>query len=225
MRLYKISESTNLKITGDFPQSQKMIKGYDYDAPNSSYILYENRNKEINFTPNLDSFLLQKEANKTDVISATPLGGMGFMVSDKLKDLLTKFNLIDHKYFKASFVHGEKKYNDYQRLHFISKLYKKVEFKSSDFIISGGKEIDFNNFSDLNLKSKELGVNGEIYAKRLCFKSNILKNLDLFFIGFFDFNTYISENLKNEIELNNITGLNIVEVVVEVSNGLIIIDV
>ena len=86
MRLFEIDISLVDTVIGAYPQSEDMVKDYNYDAENSVYELVYNRNKKIDFTPNLNSFQLEKKAKFTDLIGAIPVGGAsGLLISEKFK--------------------------------------------------------------------------------------------------------------------------------------------
>ena len=217
MKLFEIDKSLVMNVIGSYPQSEDMIKGYDYDANNSVYELVYNRNKKIDFSPNLDSFLLTKKAKFTDLLSAIPAGGAsGLLISEKFKRLLEVFNIIEHQCFKASVLDNRGNNERYYWMQFISKLCEKIDYGYSKFYRSGGDDYDVLSFEDFLIKKKKLGVDGEIYSKEIALRYNDLKDFDMFYFGYFEFG--ISENLKDTIEKENITGINITEIKTEIIN-------
>lgn len=213
MRLFKLDISLDNKVIGAYPQVEEMIKGYDYDAKDSVYQLVYNRNKYIDFTPNLESFLLKKKAKFTDLIGAIPIGGAsGLLISGWFKEILTSFNLMTHQFFAAVIVNHVGHANLYYWMHLVSNLSLKVNYEFSKFYKSGGDKVKITSFENFLIKKKRLGVFYKITSKEIAIQEKDIEVLDLFYFGNFDFGIYISERLKNKLEEKGITGINLTEI-------------
>lgn len=81
-----------------------MKPGYNYKAPNSVHALSKETKKLPAYEPDLDYFILHNQAKPTYLLSVTPVSG-GFMVSEKLKQILEQFTLPLHKFYPAKVLH------------------------------------------------------------------------------------------------------------------------
>ena len=201
-----------------YPQVQKMSTGYDYKAPNSVHAL--SRIQEFpDFEPDLDYFVVHGKAKLSDMHSVTLIYG-GFLISRKLKEILETFNLVPHRFYPAR-VYYKKTFHEYYWMHIVCNFTDIVDYPTSSFFIyynfghNLGK-IDIASKEDVIQKRKQVkednpGKTVTVWAKKIAFTSFFDKSLDLFEVGMFDSNTYISEPLKEKIISNKITGCYIVE--------------
>lgn len=196
-----------------FPQVQKMSPGYDYKSANSVHAL--SRVQGIpDFEPNLDYFIVQSKAKLSDLLSVSVVRG-GFLVSKKFKEVLEGSKLVNHKFYPAK-VSYKKQIYDYYWMHVISDFTDIVDYNNSSFFIYHNYahnlgEIAIGSKEDLLEKRKKIkadnpGKTVTIWANKITLNNTFDKSLDLFEVGTFDANTYISLSLKNAIDNNNITG-------------------
>lgn len=102
-------------------------------------------------------------------------------------------------------------------MHIICDLTNAVDYKNSKFFIYYNYahnlgNVDISSKIELTEKEKKLKVDnpGEtvtIWAEKLLLTKNFDTNIDLFEIGQFDSNCYISERLKKAISYTNISGV------------------
>lgn len=200
-----------------YPQVQKMSPDYDYDAPNSVHRLSREVDKLPDYEPNIDYLILHGKAKPSDLLSVTPISN-GFLVSEKLKTIFEQFNLPTHRFYPAKVQHKTQFYN-YYWLHIICNLTDKVEYPKSTFFVyynfsKNMGYVDVASKDDLlqkrqKLKADNPGKTVTIWAEKITLKHSSNKNLDLFEIGTFDANYYISEPLQQALIKAKITGYSI----------------
>ena len=218
MCYYILKTALNTPETGTvYPQIQKMAPGYDYKAPNSVHALSREVEKLPNYEPNLDYFIVHTKAKLSDLLSVAVING-GFLISEKLKTVVEQFNLPTHKFYPARVQHKKQFYN-YYWMHVICNLTEYVDYQKSTFFV-------YHNFSKnlgyvdvvskeefiqkrLKLKSDNPGKTVTIWAEKITLNTLPNKAFDLFEIGTFDANCYISEALQQAITNEKITGCSI----------------
>lgn len=216
---YTLSNACGTNETGKiFPQIQKMRQGYNYDSDDSIYALSKYLDQFPIIEPNLDYFVLNNKAKLSDFLSTSLIGSNGFLISDKVKNLFSRFNLMRHRYYPAYVCFRKNVYN-YYWVHFIPDLIEKVDFENSSFVILQNYShkvgnINVSSLEDLIQKKERLKLNNPkktitIWADKIHLLPNFTKHLDLFKIGVFDTSFYISESLKNSLISNKITGCQI----------------
>lgn len=161
---------------------------------------------------------LKRDAFKTDFLSMAMLSLHGFPVSDNalnviknhiLKDIqivdLTNITLLDYKFV---FFNGDlTNYIDYKKSNFqlIEDFLGEISIIDSNVIPERNSVIDTynDNFGPLIYMRPQ---NGYHFLNQI----NI-KEFDMFRIGHFDYNFYVSEKLKKALEANNATGVDFIE--------------
>jgi hypothetical protein len=155
MEYYILSNATEEKIIGKkYPQCKGMPSGLGltskwFEQPNSMTKL---TNDEFpNFEPEL-IFELEEKAILTDVVSPSNISAKGMLVNEKVKNILSNFTLMEHKYYPATLIHKEQKLN-YYWLHFVKKdligldLDKSIFYKSM-FGIDKGGYVKFSSYQN-----------------------------------------------------------------------------
>jgi hypothetical protein len=221
MSYYIFEPACDTPETGHvFPQIQKLKPGYDDKKPDSIYsYLKKSRDTFSDEAPDLDSFIMHGHAKPTDLVSNT-ITKPGFFISQKLKSIFEKHNLSPHRFYLAKVIHRKKLLDGYFWCHTISNLTNLIDYPNSSFFIYKHYRLDdgdikIESLEDYQKKESQLqldnpGINITIWAKRICLKPAFFdKKLDLFKIGLFDSDFYISEALKDDLVKNNITGCKI----------------
>jgi len=112
--IFKKSLSTE-KIGKHYPQSEKMSNGYRYNDWDS---VWQVRNEFLYFEPNLDSFVLNGQSKKTDVISAVcPDSRYNILIKSNLAEIWKDLNSCEYQEFPATVIYRKQKF-DYTLLHF-----------------------------------------------------------------------------------------------------------
>jgi hypothetical protein len=218
MLYYIFKPATNTTETGFvFPQVSKMRPGYNYGTPNSVHALSRAVEHLPDYEPDLDCFVVDRKAKLTDLLSVSVTYG-GFLISPKLKGIFEQFNLPLHKFFPAK-VSYKKELFDYFWFHIVCNLTDQVDYSSSKFFTYYNYAhnlgyVDIRSKEDLtkhreNIKKDNPGKTITIWAEKIKMNEQFDKTLDLFEIGMFDANFYISKRLKDMIMELGVTGLSI----------------
>jgi hypothetical protein len=103
MKFFHIKTSSERKVIGpQYPQIQTSDGTVDAKAPDSYYNVYSNVFPV--FIPNLNYLVLHKQAILTDVLSAAMIRP-GFIVNEKVKNILSQHKLPPHKFYPATIEH------------------------------------------------------------------------------------------------------------------------
>lgn len=212
--IFDMSIDSNIVGT-DFPQAYKFIKGYKPNGTQAIFELYKYKNKFPDFIPDLSGIMLSGRAKLTDFISNS-FGAI--IVSPKGKDILQRFNLCSHRFYPCT-LHSRGKAYDYFWLQLISDYSDYVDYKRTTFVVYNFSERQGSIFveskEEMLKKREEIkklyeGTNWTIWGDKIVMNSDFSKDLDLFIISLIDGNTYISEQLHNEIIKNNLTGCELI---------------
>ena len=211
MMFYTIEPACDTPETGSvYPQVQDMVAGYDFTKPNSIHKL--RYNKLPDFQPDLDYFVLEKKAKPTDLISVS-ISPFGFLIGEKFKSILEKFTLPEHEFYPATLAVGDSKLDSYFWFLPIYNLSDQVDYSKTIFYskdtFNNVEKLDINSPEDVKEQWPKIGYTKKIVSENIYFKSGFKLNLDLFMIGVFDFNIYLSEGLKSTLINEKITGLDL----------------
>ncbi|GEM_PF-928805 len=225
MAYYILSESLSPeKIGKHFPQSSDMSSGYLYNDPHS---VWEIRNERLSFTPNLDSFVLNGQSKKTDIVSCiSPSSKSNILIKTDLVKIWENLNTCDYQTFPASVMYRGKKL-DYSLLHFYDYHDQFIDFSKTNFFHCGfGRK----KIKDLSISSHEdfikhtINPQNEpnpdyaIMARNICPINLVLKedkiDLDFFLIlkSQYSIGYIISERFKEALLQENATGFDLIKV-------------
>lgn len=207
MQYYKISPAAGTKETGQaFPQLDDINPEYDFYAPDSVYKI--NAFKIPDFIPNLDYFILNPKAKLTDVLSQAAISAYGLMVSKKFKNLLSEFNIQEHRFYKAKI----KTKNDFITYYWMhlgeTNILNEIDYSKSSFYIKKGLKripLTISSYKDYQEKRKNADTLSVIKTEQLYLQK---QEHDLFIVPFLDGNIYISNELYNKI-ISQISGISI----------------
>ncbi len=207
-RLYNSSDK---KEIGQFPQI-KMAIG-DFDINSNTYIGNETYYlKEINYSPNLPTLILDKNSKLTDLISVSFIGlSEGLIISNKLKCIIKNIGS-NFQLFPIKINQGDILHCDYYYLRISNISYNYIDFNETKFLecenlYGPGHQILINNAHDFNTKFKNLKYPKTIKIENLSIlpttkESLLALNFVEGGIGF-----YISEELKSKIKESKCTGI------------------
>jgi hypothetical protein len=209
----------SLKDIGSAPmQIKSMSDGYDFGAANSLRKLTFFTKPA--FIPNLQYFVLAHKAKVTDFIHDI-ISAYGFLISQKAKNIMVNFNLPQQIYFVAGVMYHKKMLGDYYWLHLLEEDTHLIDLAESNFCVQKGGWYDdewyedkvepayFKSMEEVVLKRKEIVGSGRyIRPYKLSVKANSL-NRDMYIFTFMRSQYIISENLKNALESEKITGIEI----------------
>ncbi|MGY5351091.1 imm11 family protein [Wenyingzhuangia sp. IMCC45533] len=165
-----------------------------------------------NFEPKL-KFTLNKKGKLSDIIGQVAINASGILISKKLKFELEKFNLINHKFFKATIKEKFwKKGEEYFWLHLCNpENLNWIDFINSKFFITEygfkQREIKINSTQDLIIREKEIGKMGWIEAEKIKLKITQMNEIDLFNFNSLSNEIHVSERLKKHLESLDLKGI------------------
>lgn len=214
MKYFSIESSLNKKIMGKIPQAKEFIHHCDvWEEPNFiDRFIFE----EIKIQPILSNVVLYSNAKKTDLIDT--YGDVGFVfsyiISTKLKELFEKFNYYGFQFFNTYVIQNNEKLNDYWVINKYDFPYQYIDLKRTTFKLKNSLSretlgiIEFSNLDDFLAKIDSIKYPETISISDLSFNENM--DLDFFSLRFYENGGHkgiVSERLKNEIEKNEITGI------------------
>jgi hypothetical protein len=197
------------------------MEGYNPDDEYSIRTLgfsYGTHSTEFpDFMPDLSGIKLVRGAKLTDFLSGGFSNSM--ILSPRAKTVFEQFNLCPHRFYPMT-IHKNKQPNNYFMLHYLSNFSDFVDYEKSTFVeefykIDGtkGNFVEVNSKEELFIKRKEVQEKfGQsfysVVGKKLVMNEAFCKKrLDFFQILVVTSGTYVSEQLKNAIEENGLTGL------------------
>lgn len=219
MKYYKLKTETDIDKIGRVDGIQATIIGH---GDEQSELLMNKKLYDPIRLNKITSFVLDENAILTDVISVGTLSIDGFLVSEKFKEIVSKYILADIQFVDASFINNPN-VKGYFFMFFNSNLTNEIDYNETRF---GIKEMSlFANKIKINeLEKSENNLDALIgltkkYAgsakysivpvENYNFKSSL--KFDVFRLGHFDKSFYFSENVKNEIEKHELSGFNFIE--------------
>lgn len=202
MEYYLLNDSDNI---GKYPQA-RLKKGYDL----YSDISYENVHRGIlsDFIPNLE-IEIQSKAKPTNYIGAVG-PSFGFFCDKKLKLILEKHNLPEHKFYPIKVYH-KKELLDYYWFHYISDIWNYINleastaqiFKKFEFTVE--EIIPLPELNTIIKYRRSLPRQKQLKVNELILKENIL--YDIFNITKIEYiGNIISKKLLNNLINEGITG-------------------
>lgn len=229
MSYYRITPSIDIAEIGCYDQVQKLHDVYDRWGPNS--ISKIRSGKKINFDLQLPIFKLEDKAERTDYLSSVFSGNEFMLISPKCLQVFQKLNLDEVQVFPIQVTH-KKEILDYflfylpnnQEANFVdwTKTYfnlivprkvndfelGKVNFKDFETYLMFQKRFSISNhfIEKKSFKYAALSIETEVamVIKTLVLNSEI--NYDLFKLKSVPTGFYASENLKQTVEENKLTG-------------------
>lgn len=120
---YLIENSTDNQVGNVFPQAscinQKIAHAINFDG-------FSNLDVSI-------SFQLESKAKLTDVLSQAAISAHGLLVSKKVKELLSNFNIVQHKYYNCLVRDLTGVKHEYFWLHFVDDFANLINYSQSEF--------------------------------------------------------------------------------------------
>lgn len=168
-------------------------------------------NKKPEFTFTLHVKML-KGAMLTDFVQLTPyFFGCPFLISKRVKEVFEKFNIQTYYLFPAIIYDKDKPLeNEYYLFYQPLQDYDIIDFEKSIFYTQRGifEENKIKRFFK-NLEEYKNFQEGTLHPEKLAFNSNFDSTLDLFKarLG----GMYVSEALKDAIEILGFTGVHVLE--------------
>ncbi len=227
MKYYRIEKSIDPKVIGvkdGSAQAELTKKSFvdknRYDEYIDYFLSYkegwfDNQAKFPSFDFDLQYLKLKKQAQITDFICFAPAFYHKFLINDKVQNILGRYNVSSYKLYNVS-LYGDntKIFSNYKFLFSPSLSYDHINFSKSVFSLGNsrtGKE-----FIVIHSLEEFLSIDKPLNRERLVLKSNKFDtSLDYFNLLIFP-DPIISENLKEGLISESVTGINIVEFDLEI---------
>jgi len=212
MKYYNIESTNEIEIIGFYPQTTRTSKeGYHVDAFNSE------RNMRFDSFPNFEpnyALDLNPKAKETDFLSRGSLD-FGFVVSNRLKEVLTKFKLPPHRFYPIQVYNSR---NQYFWFHYIADIQNYICLNETEieifdiFNLKVLETLKFSSFEELRERKRKsiMEIGKPMRYKTITLNSDF-PNYDLFEITGAQYFTLISSSLREELLQHRITGFEIVE--------------
>jgi len=214
MKYLFISEATDEKTIGrKYHQCKGMPDGMGltykwFEQPNSMTKL---TNDEFpDFEPEL-IFELEEKAILTDAVSPSNISAKGFLINQKVKDILQHFNLMEHKYYPATLIIKGNRL-EYFWLHFkdnsdyfLSNIdYKKTRFHLCNLLFQKTDDVTIDSYKEYIEKKMPISY---ISASKLTLNEVLIeKEYDLFYIRGMFLYPFVSSRLIEVLKAYNVTG-------------------
>jgi len=224
IKYYTIDYSINPKVIGKLSSPEDHQINDFIDPENNSVErldLYQEIGIEhVNESLSMDKFKVQNNANLTGLLSSIYFP-QGLFVSQKFIDLMLNYQVLNHKIIPCSLTHKNKK----QLYYIISFITTKniINFNKSKFVITDETKLKPKKIEEIQLISEE-DLDDKInvlYLKHMNFDYKIrptklvLKHKVDFLKLDIDETLYVSQNLKNKLEEEQLTGIEFKETDIE----------
>jgi hypothetical protein len=204
MNYYILKPAVDTQETGNAYPAVESYPDYDFKAPNSVHKL--NFREFPDFTPDI-RFKLAKGAKLCDMMGQATINANGFLISEKLKRILEKANIVPNKFYPAT-IEAKGTLHQYYWVHFVwEEGIELVDFTQTlfEYKISKSEKTTclLTNFSEYVEKKKSLSFSNPLRAIKITLKRN---NFDLI-INPLSTSVLINKNLKDEITTQSLSGI------------------
>lgn len=216
MKYFNLNISDNLDIIGVYPQISNTEKNI-FGSP------FSNRKVNYGDIPEEIPYLeleFNKNAKITDVLG-TYNPYFGLIVSHKFKNIVSSFNLPNHRFYKANIIY-QKDLLNYYWLNFHDDLRKYIDFSMTEIEIYNKfsfKILDtfiLNSEATLDEVNLNLGIDESIRLKKISLKKGFPK-YDIMTNNILGYGSnLISIKLMNSIKDSGITGFKFSELDYEI---------
>jgi hypothetical protein len=215
MKYFAIESSLNEEIMGKIPQIKEFI--HHCDVEEESNFIDKFVFEKIEIQPILSNVVLYDNTKQNDLIDAYGHVGFdfGYLISDKIKTILDKFNCYGFQYFKTYIIHKNKKNDNYWQIKKYDFPYQYIDFEKTNFLFKDrdinrnviSNVMSFKNFDEFKLFVEQVRYPKWIFFKDVFFTKEM--NLDFFSLRYTDggHKGIVSKKLKIELEKNEITGI------------------
>lgn len=218
MKYFRLKNSNSHKEVGFQFQTNGYIEGYEIDGPNSrtklTYDIFPD------FVPDL-RFGLHPKSKLTDVVDASNISAMGFLINEKVKNIFSQFKNSGYRFYDATIIDHNGQMLPYFWMHIVSNNYSMIDFEKSIFRKSNfplkiattknGDSIDILNIDDFEEKG-EILFHDDYYVVPDEIKIDNKEEYDcLYFSKLRIKSVYISERLAKMLKKEKVTGIEILE--------------
>lgn len=209
-KFYVLDHSIDHKHIGsEYPQCTGLVKGYnnEYENPFSLYYFAHQKGKKVDYQPDLSAIKIGLKTKLTDLVSCPVGPGNDWVVSSKFKSILKGFKTSPIQFFKCTLNRKEEKFN-YWWIHFLYSLEEQVDYAKSTFVHPyeelKEKLMNIKSYEDYRSFYDNDDTYGFVKATITFIDS---APLDFFVVGHFNQKHYVSERLKDELQIKEISGV------------------
>ena len=208
MKYYRIENDVESKAVGrKYPQLECNTLGYAHAIPS-----YGPCKMQFKL-----SFDLVKGAKLTDVLKTLAISASGFIISERLRTLLESYKLERHEFIPVEIIDGKQTHN-YHFLHFYGlDMVHCLDYQQSIFRITkwGFQDLGQKRFDSYESHQEYMKEYDKDYSLMTPLEHVVLKeesnDFDFFSFPQFYHRMYVSEQLKQCLEDNHITGFSFEE--------------
>ena len=205
LNYYEIKNELNpAKVGKDFSQigfmkpSGQFLNSWEFPKDNLEFQLELNDNSIL-----------------TDFLNTSAVMAAGFFISRKARKVFEAYNLMNQKYYPSK-VKMEGDVHDFFWMHLRDeRIVELIDYAKSEFFETKFNRkiapIDIRNFEDYEQKKEERGFKFGVKLEKIVFQAKDWCDLDLFTILPFDNKIYMSEKLKDALNMECISGYRIGE--------------
>jgi len=196
-----------------------MSSNYRYNDWDS---VWQVRNEFLYFEPNLDSFVLNGQSKKTDVISAvSPDSLYNILIKSNLAEIWKDLNSCEYQEFPATVIYRKQKF-DYTLLHFYTHHNQFIDFKKSNFYYANKHREEKIRDLEINSMKEYKATGSRIYREtQLLFTDSICPynlaideekaEFDFFLVEDMPGFTFIvSERFQEALTKEKVTGIDLI---------------
>src|SRR5688572_8886249 len=133
MKYFTIQTISEKAIVGnEYPQIQTMGGSVNKFDDDSLYNVYSD--SFPNFIPNLNYFILHKNAKVSDVLSASMIS-YGLIVNGRAQEIFKKHQLPEHRFFPAVVRQNDEVYKDYAWFFYVCDVLDYIDYNKTEFYI------------------------------------------------------------------------------------------
>jgi len=202
MKYYFIDHRTDKEVGNVYPQVDFInLK----DAFKFQYNIFPK--EELNLFA-----ILEKGAKLTDILSQCSISANGLLINKKVKNIFSRFNLMNHKYYNCTIKDNSGNSYEYYWMALVqADLINLIDFNNSEFYTTeaGFREnnITLNDYNDFLVKKNKLpNHTWSIQTQSLKLIAN---NFNLLVLPHLYNEILITENIKKKLIEKKITGINI----------------
>lgn len=204
-------------IGSEYPQLNQFRAGISEARKDSFYDALSSRSGIPDLPIAPDLFTLKARSKVTDVLS-NAFGGESLVVNERVKSILDRFNIMEHRWDPITVEHGQGPKLHYWWMRWTGDEESKLVFEASDLVeydiasdeIKG--PVMLRDHAALEAKFNEQdtiepGGFLSIKATRIVLKVNELGSRDMFSLGRLSSELYLSEALAAELLAEQVSGV------------------
>lgn len=164
------------------------------------------------------TFRLNKRSPLTDVLSQSFIAGKGLLISNRFSELLNKLTLKNVEQIKAVVKDVKGKEHQYFYIHPTVDFLRSIDYQRTRFMVRDNitqnilSNFKVGNFKDLYDRVMKLTIDKVVSPSELLYvKDSWCFESDIIITNVLGTKIFVSRELKNELEKENISGIDIID--------------